>query len=733
MRQYSRSVQAKEIKSEEQVKIVKHSSELSVELPTLETTDSIDRHIGDSSLAQSVNATPKRCLGGKRVANIDGVGGSVVTGKNSKDLVCGQCGDASNLSESYSSSLVNSVERTTAPSSIVASSSRHDVCYNSNSSPGTNFQTPCGRNAKRRNISSEFFEDMQNKERGGKFGNLSLVGSSNTLGTPGMVVPNGINNQNQANGYVLLSAVLQVIASIQKMRSGGQSKASALSSTKASGNAVMSGTVTNGSGCVAGNNAVNAAAQILGSKLPGVHPTTAALALAYSLSVAVASTKKMAGGGGVGASEDIIQSLSQLVSERTSFGGGGSVSAGGPESAEGFKITNELLQNIVSYLNSVVSHSSSQGGEAGVGEVVHQKRDPDHLLSPAKVNELRHESSHCSYNLKLPPMDFILNDKPAMHGSGGFWKAGSGPDAENFNYLNASDPSEMEVPIRHHRFSHSLELGTVRLESGCGIEDSSGQFEYARWERGGMEEEEAVMHRLAGAGGMASNYDIQTGAVYGGEVNGGGGDSRSRLLPSFTTVLAEISKCSEKKIMLESSGNYIWNDVSYNQVFDHVDFETPFSRTHAYLRNELVFCNEPVLEIDHEGGDYSLSLPGHLRIPTNSCQNHPLQVAESKSVVHPQHGYGIIGGGSYGLNSNSARQPPGLAPQVLLQPASNNTNDVYGQQRYSNPKIQSFCDDLLINSNSGIKNSQIFNCINYLMQLVGSNGANSNGNLHSGN
>ncbi|KAK9170782.1 Uncharacterized protein cmbei_8001050 [Cryptosporidium meleagridis] len=697
----SKNEGTKELKCDKDVKIVMHSSELGVELPTLETTDSIDRQSNELiSSAQIISLTPKRCSKGKEVSNIEYIASF---GKENKDL---NQGDVTNMFGSQSSSLVNSVERTTAPSSMMGSLSRYDSCYNSNLSPNTNFHTPSGRDSKRRNISniSSLGEGYQNKENE-KSNNSNLLGSKKDLAeSSGLANISGASKStiqsNQINNSVLLSAVLQVIASIQKLKNGEQSN------TVSRGRLATNMTNTNNASTVMSNGAINnnGATQILGSKLPGVHPTTAALALAYSLSVA-ASAKRTLSGAAVN-SDDVIQSLNQIISEKNSNNNNFAMNT---ESNDNTKITGELIQSIVSSLSSLISNF--QGESANTI----QKKDKDCLVSPNKTSELNDVSKISrlgkmdsralgpSYNLKLPPMDFIINEKSLCNDSR---KAINFQSVENNNFnLNKSvllDVTNNNINnTNNYKFSPYLEA-----ESSLGmeprIEDSFSQIEYV--------DQASQMNRFNRSKSMASNTEsIQN------EVN-----NNSRLLRennnnnnNSNPLLSEISRCSEKKIILESSNNCIWNDLLYNQVFDHVDFETPFTRKHAYLRNELVFCNKPILEIDH-GGD-SFSIPSCIRVPGNNFPNNNNRNAytNNNNINHSN-----IYSNSRSNFTHSSKYPP-------------NNLDFYNLHKY-NPRIQSFCDDLLVSTNNQ-RNSQIFNSINYLMQIVGDGNMNNNNNNNISN
>ncbi|OII72592.1 uncharacterized protein cubi_03328 [Cryptosporidium ubiquitum] len=695
MKYHSENGQIKESKGDEGVKIVKHSTEFNVDLPNLETTDSIDRHSSDSNLAQSNNITPTRCSRTKEIKNIE------YTGSLGKDIKNADQGDISNTFISNPSSLVNSVERTTAPSSMMSSISRYDSCYTSNLSPSTNFQTPCGRNPKRRNTSTLCFDEYLQNNENDKSNNLNhsgikkeLLGSTNS--TEISRVSNNETQSNQISGSVLLSAVLQVIASIQKLKNGepnGTNRSKVLTNTANTKNttaAVNNLVLNNGMA----NNNVIAAAQILGSKLPGVHPTTAALALAYSLSVA-ASAKKTSGG--VSNSDDFIQNLNQIISERISCNN----HSGNTENTDNMKITNELLQVIVSSLNSVVSHSQ---GEVGINI---QKKDSDYLMSPNKTNELNNnfklsrlggetKASGSSYNLNLPPMDFIINEKPMYNDSRKVtnYPNIAGNSFPNKTMLHEVVNNNINIINTNYKLPH-LDIGSgLGIGMGPGIEESFSRIEY-----GG----EVCQASETNSSKSIVNESTQI-------------TTKSNYLVHennnpLSLMLSEISKCSEKKIILESSNNYIWNDILYNQVFDHVDFETPFSRKHAYLRNELLFYNKPILEIDH-GGD-SFSTPNYIRIPNH--QHH-----SNNKVTTYSHNYNVTNPSFFG---NSKPHFP------LPSKYSSNNSDLYNFHKY-NPRIQSFCDDLLVNS-ANRKNSQIFNSINYLMQIVGD--GNINGKMNGNN
>ncbi|KAH8584630.1 uncharacterized protein ELE39_000510 [Cryptosporidium sp. chipmunk genotype I] len=687
----SKIERAKELKSDEDVKIVKHSSELGVELPTLETTDSIDRQSSDStSLAQNISITPTRCPKEKRISNIEYMGS---LGKDMKDVSLNQ-GDVSNAFGSHSSSLVNSVERTTAPSSMMGSLSRYDSCYGSNLSPSTNFQTPCGRNPKKRNISNPCLgESFQNKEND-KSNNSNFLGSKKDLvESTGQTSISGVSNSaiqpNQISGSVLLSAVLQVIASIQKLKSGeqlngvGRGRMVTNTANINSANTVVSNVATV-------NN--NSAAQILGSKLPGVHPTTAALALAYSLSV-VASAKKTSGGAAIN-SDDIIQSINQIVPEKIS-------GCNFAENADNTKITGELIQSIVSSLSSLISHSQ------GESRSTIQRRDTDYLVSPNKASEFNDISklskpgvdskvSGPSYNLKLPPMDFIINEKSMCNNSRkvtSFQNVGKN-DSFSPNKSTFLDMTNNNICNANNYKLHPYLDAESSSGINSGIENSFGQIEYTNR----VSQINGVNHSKS----VISNAEsVQT------EVNNSQQIRESNN--PFSLILSEISRCSEKKIILESSNNCIWNDLSYNQVFDHVDFQAPFTRKHAYMRNELVLYNKPILEIDH-GGD-SFSMPSYVRIPST---NH----LSSNNRSSYSHNYNLNHSNTYSGSKlhfiSSSKYPP------------SNNYDLYSLYKY-NPRIQSFCDDLLVNSGDR-KNSQIFNSINYLMQIVGDGGMNNNNN-----
>ncbi|CUV07649.1 unnamed protein product [Cryptosporidium hominis] len=684
----SKNERTKELKCDEDVKIVMHSNELGVELPTLETTDSIDRQSNDSiSSAQIISLTPKRCSKGKEISNIEYMASF---GKENRDLNQGDV--TNNMFGSQSSSLVNSVERTTAPSSMMGSLSRYDS-YNSNLSPNTNFQTP-GRDPKRRNISniSSLGESFQNKENE-KSNNSNFLGSRKDLvESNGLTNISGVSNStiqsNQINNSVLLSAVLQVIASIQKLKNGEQ--ANAVSRGRmATNTANINNTNTVMSNGVIINN--NATTQILGSKLPGVHPTTAALALAYSLSVA-ASAKRNLGGTPVNF-DDVIQGLNQIISEKNSNNN----LAMNTENTDNLKISGELIQSIVSSLSSLISNS--QGESANTI----QKKDKDCLVSPNRTNEfsdiskisklggIDSRASGPSYNLKLPPMDFIINEKSLCND---FRRANNFQNVGNNNFnLNKSvllDVTNNISNANNYKFQSYLEAESS-LVMEPRIEDSFSQIEYVN--------QTSQMNRLNHSKSTASNTEnIQN------EIS-----NNSRLLRenNYNPLLSEIYRCSEKKIILESSNNCIWNDLLYNQVFDHVDFETPFTRKHAYMRNELVFCNKPILEIDH-GGD-SFSMPSYIRIPSNNFPNSNNRNAYSNNnnINHSN----IYNNSKPNFTHSSKYPPP-------------NNFDFYNLHKY-NPRIQSFCDDLLVNTNNR-RNSQIFNSINYLMQIVGDGNMNNN-------
>ncbi|KAJ1608139.1 hypothetical protein OJ252_2626 [Cryptosporidium canis] len=676
MRHQSKSARSREANAEGGVKIVKHSSELGIELPTLETTDSIDKQISDASSAPSCSVTPKRSLRGKCGGSVEQVGAAGKDVKGTSQL------DASGALESHSSSLANSVERTTAPPSMVGSISRYDSCYGSSLSPGTSFHTPCERDSKRRNTSSACFEGLQSQESGQPNGpNLTGVGKD-SLGSVCVANSSGIpsagGHPSQVNGYVLLSAVLQVAASIQKMKNGGEANrgdrpVGALDGKNSAGTGVSSTLngvqLTNGAA-----NTVSAAAKILGSKLPGVHPTTAALALAYSLSVA-ASNKKVSGG--AVSSEDIIQSLNQFVSERVAANGG---QPGGAEGSDNIKATSDLLQTIVAYLSSVASQSQ---GEPPVGL---QRGGAENQYSPNRSSDFGDESKALSgsYNLNLPPMDFILNDKSAR---GASEKVSNVQGVQSLSY-SAPSGGQDSLLREDMQCRKSCKLG---VETGSATEGSLCQTEYANLgyqTRDASQSKETVV-------GQFGDFQVEVGHSHG--------------VQDYDPlrIVSEIHRSSGKKIALESSDNCIWDDISYNQVFDHIDFEVPFSRSHAYLRNELIFYNRPILEVDH-GGD-PLPTQKHIHAPgqnpSSGCRGTAFP--SSNSSANPS------------LHSIHGRAHAGPQSKILAA----NSSDIHNIYKY-NPKIQSLCDELLVSS-SNRRNSQIFNSINYLMQIVGNPSANN--------
>lgn len=700
MKYHSVPEQANESNGDDDIKIVKHSAELNVELPNLETTDSIDRHSSESNITQNTNITPTRYNNkAKEIVDFEYIDS---LGKDIKDV--DQC-DNSNTFISHSSSLVNSVERTTAPSSMVNSISRYDNSYNSNLSPSTNFQTPCGRNPKRRNTSSSCFDEcFQNKDNE-KLTNLNLLGVKKKLvesaadSTEVSGISSNETQHSQINGPILLSAVLQVIASIQKFKNGepnGVNRGKLLTSTANTNctTAVVNNLTVNNNNNIANNN-VNIAAQILGSKLPGVHPTTAALALAYSLSVA-ASTKRTSNA--IVNSDDFIQNLNQIIFERISSN---NYYSGNTDNTNNLKITNDLLQSIVSSLNSVVTHSQSE-----VTTNI-QKKNTEYLISPNRLNEYNNNSklfrfkeeskaSGSSYNFNLPPMDFIMNEKLIHNDSR---KVLNYQNVINNSYPNKSMLYDIvnNTNVNYHKLLSNLDAESS-LEIGSEIEEPFNKIEYTNE---GCQISESTFNSKSFV-----NDNIQTVA------------KSYQLMHENNNPLSlmssEINRCSEKKIILESSNNYIWNDILYNQVFDHVDFDAPFSRKHAYLRNELLFYNKPVLEIDH-GGD-SFSAPNYIRIP-----NHYHYHSNHKSNTY-SHNYNVKHPNLYNVSSKSHIVPP-----YKYQSSSN--IDFYNLHKY-NPRIQSFCDDLLVNS-SNKKNSQIFNSINYLMQIVGDGNVNSNSKMNN--
>ncbi|KAJ1612711.1 hypothetical protein OJ253_471 [Cryptosporidium canis] len=657
MRHQSKGARSREAKAEGGVKIVKHSSELGIELPTLETTDSIDKQISDASSAPSCSVTPKRSLRGKCGVGIEQVG---VAGKDVKGT--SQL-DASGALESHSSSLANSVERTTAPPSIVGSISRYDSCNGSSLSPGTSFHTPCERDSKRRNTSSACIEGVQNQESGRPNGpNLTGVGKD-PLGSVCVAncsgIPNAGGHPSQVNGYVLLSAVLQVAASIQKMKNGGEANrgdrpVGVLDSKSSVGTGTGVSSTLNSAQLINGAaSTVSAAAQILGSKLPGVHPTTAALALAYSLSVA-ASNKKVSGG--AVSSEDIIQSLNQFVSERVAANGG---QPGGAEGSDNIKVTNDLLQTIVAYLSSVASQSSDFGDES--------------------------KALSGSYNLNLPPMDFILNDKSTRSASENV------SNVQGVHNMPYSAPSGGQDSLLREdvQCRKSCKFGA---ETGSVTEGSLCQTEYANL---GYQTRDVSKSKEA-ATGQIGDFQVEVGHSHGVQ------EDYDPL-----RIISEIHKSSGKKIALESSDNYIWDDISYNQVFDHIDFEVPFSRRHAYLRNELIYYNRPILEVDH--GEDRLHSQKHIHAPgqnpSSVCRGTAFP--SSSSSTNPS------------LHSIPGRSHAGPQSRILAASSS----DIHSINKY-NPKIQSLCDELLVSS-SNRRNSQIFNSINYLMQIVGNPSTNN--------
>ncbi|KAF7456551.1 hypothetical protein HWI79_2896 [Cryptosporidium felis] len=655
MRNQQKSAQVKDINGE-MPKIVKHSNEFSVELPTLETTDSMERQIHEQGVSQN-NVTPKRWSKGR---------GKVVEGEN---LDPNQNPIGLSVIESHSSSLTNSIERTTAPSSILGSLSRSSSHYEgSNLSPTAGFQTPHGRSSKKRNISCSLLDDNPQVKNGESF-NASMGARRDGALGGGTSGTGGNLGSAQVNGSVLLSAVLQVIASIQKMKGGGTNINSGIGSNVNGGDHILQG---RGAGS-------NSAVQILGSKLPGVPPATAALALAYSLSVAASASagsgnKGVKGSGNPQASltgqpvpsEEASQNVGQLLSERLV----GIASGCGVEGLENIKVNGELLQSIAASLGSVVASSQSEvpnavGAQKRVEtapQVMYQAQNKhigggvSAVSSSASACECGYGSSAC--NLNLPPMDFIINENKQQ----AFQEVKSYPDLK--------DISPVEIPAL-------TEMDSFQQQSSL---EKGNDF-------GNGDESTAFNESTTGA------------PVF--EDGSTGGSKRPRNDP-FSLVCSEIIKNSIFQIPLVSSNNCIWNDISYNHAFEHFGFEIPFSRNHAYLRNELLLRESPRLEVEFDSGEF-YSQSSDFPIESAFVGQKPAQTT-SGSID-------FLGSESHHIHQSQAPKYP------------SNYDAAFNQRL--NPGIQSFCDDLLVSS-SNKRNNHIFNSINYLMQIVGNNQGHGN-------
>ncbi|KAK6590067.1 hypothetical protein RS030_182692 [Cryptosporidium xiaoi] len=484
---------------DKKVKIVKHSSNLKGVLPTLETADSLDRTVNVPYLPQQEqgangNITPKRSL------------------KNN---------DMSNCFEAHPS-VINSIDRTTAPSSELNSHFRYDISTSvSNLSPNINgYQTPSNRLNKKRNTSCIYNETQINKFESNNLGqvknyylgnnnfnSITGVGFSNANSNVGNINTSHIANSDlganpslnfnvnsnannpQINAPILLSAVLQVIASLQRLKNNA-------SQNNGNSNARIDHPGYNDISSVNNTTNVSTASQILGTKLPGVHPTIAALALAYSLYVAASNQvqSKDANNGSIINnlninSEELLQNLNQLIYERIH-----SLNLNA-------KLNNSSGQN-----ND--TRSKSKSNEANNNKLYHGNYN------------VKNEINNNAYNLNLPPMDFILTETRTENDAG----------------LN----------------------NEVRINNYTGVD----LFEY-------------------------SSYSED--------------DYENSIKGYFDNLHSH--KMESDPIKLETSNNCIWDDLAYNSFLESVDFDTAYSRKHAFIRNELLFKHKPVIEIERENCD----------------------------------------------------------------------------------------------------------------------------------
>ncbi|KAH8738614.1 hypothetical protein FG386_000609 [Cryptosporidium ryanae] len=561
---------------DKKVRIVKHSNDLKGVLSTLETTDSIDRSVNIPYLTQQQeqgingNITPRKSF---KNNNFD------ITYQNN-DII-------PNYYESYSSA-INSTDRTTAPSSKFNSHFRYDTSASvSNLSPnGNGYQTPSDRLIKRRNTLCTYAENQyndnncnQNQLKNFHVGSNNLnsingIGFNNCDNNIGNVGAKPISNVDlstnsninanannpQLNAPVLLSAVLQVIASLQRLKNNNsQNNVDVRSDNQSYNEASSSNNIVNG----------NTASQILGTKLPGVHPAIAALALAYSLSVATSNPIQSRDSNNLPInnlninSEELLQGLNQLIYERI----------------------NSL--NLNSKLNSDLSKNNVIKNKSISKEINNQCCNN---VSYNVKNEVSNNNN--AYNLNLPPMDFILTEKTT--------------ETKTYGDLNFMDNG--------NNISKCNELDL---------------FEYSNYGEGNGEDS------IKGYYGNLYNH-----------------------------------KMEYDQIKLETSNNCIWDDLSYNSSLESIDFDTAYSRKHAFIRNELLFKYKPILEIER-GSYYS-----------------------SRNKIN--------------ANKN----------------ALNNLN--YTNDQIMNSKLHSICDDFLV-KNSEEKNP--INSINSLLQIV--NGFN-NSNNHDG-